>query len=164
MRKRIFLEASEPEYSQELNLNDNDFFNVLGVKKNEIESPYNFRLNSSQKNKMAAYLKNAKLTTMTLNVVWEEIAETVQEKKDAFLKALKNTRNAIELDDSGINKLLRKYEGCPYNFNQYDKYIKEEKFLAALEFLHLIAQCLNLNNGYFQQYSVQARKIMSEEI
>ncbi len=164
MRTKIYLEASEPEYNQELKLSDAEFLDIVGIKKSEIIPPYNFKLTSNQRVKIASYLSNAKLAGMYLTISWDLVPENTQEKKEISIKNLKNVRNQIELDDASINKLLKKYEGCPYNFNQYEKYIKEEKFLSALEFLHLIAQCLNLNTGYFQQYSVQARKIISEEI
>jgi len=164
MRTKICLEASEPEYNQELKLSEADLFDILGFKKSEIAPPYNFKLASNQRIKIASYLSNAKLASMSLAISWDLVPENAQEKKEVSIKNLKNVRSQIELDDAGINKLLKKHEGCPYNFNQYEKYIKEEKFLSALEFLHLIAQCLNLNNGYFQQYAIQARKVISEEI
>ncbi len=161
----IVQNADNQEISKsEFIISDKRFYEVFGFSPSEYKAPYLLKLNSSLRNHLSNYL-NESFEERYVTVEWREVPESEQERKETIKRCIRIARKTFTPSDEEINSWIKEHK-VSYQWN-FEKYIKEENFLMAVESLHAMTQCFYgspFNDSNIIKNLNEARRMCSENL
>ncbi len=150
--------------SRELIITNQKFVEMFGFEANSQKVPYIYKLGSALRTRMAEFLGEP-IELYYMSVEWRNVPESEEERLQSIKTSIRSARGYFAPTDNEIEAWLKKNQ-VPAEWT-FEKNMKENNFLSALEELHVMTQVYYgqpIGEGNIIKPLTEARKMLSEGI